>query len=203
MKAAAKQFAQRLLRPQDRIAVVGFNQTTFWLTRFTNDFNAAAGAVDRVKPIGETHLYDTRDRDAVRAAEDARPPRARRPHRRRRPGIEVQARPPRALRALRRRAGLSDHQEQDAVAADALRRRLPRGAQARGHRPRHRRDVLHHPEGERAARPSTAGSPQELRQQYQLVFYSAADGRPIKWHALDDRLARPASSCAFRKGYFP
>lgn len=59
VKAAAKQFAQRLLRPQDRIAVVGFNQRTFWLTPFTNDFNAAAASVDRVKPSGETHLYDT------------------------------------------------------------------------------------------------------------------------------------------------
>lgn len=59
VKQAAKQFAQRLLRPQDRIAVVGFNQKTFWLTPFTNDFNAAAASVDRVKPIGETHLFDT------------------------------------------------------------------------------------------------------------------------------------------------
>ncbi len=59
VKAAAKQFAQRLLRPQDRIAVVGFNQSSFWLTPFTNDFNAAAASVDRVKPSGETHLYDT------------------------------------------------------------------------------------------------------------------------------------------------
>ena len=59
VKAAAKQFARALLRPQDRIAVVGFNQKTFWLTGFTNDWNAAAAAVDRVKPIGETHLYDS------------------------------------------------------------------------------------------------------------------------------------------------
>jgi Ca-activated chloride channel family protein len=59
VKAAAKQFAQRLLRPQDRIAVVGFNQRLFWLTPFTNDFNAAAASVDRVKPSGETHLYDS------------------------------------------------------------------------------------------------------------------------------------------------
>ncbi|MEA2237564.1 MAG: Ca-activated chloride channel [Thermoanaerobaculia bacterium] len=59
VKMAARQFAQKLLRPQDRIAVVGFNQTTFWLTPFTNDFNAAAASVDRVKPSGETHLYDT------------------------------------------------------------------------------------------------------------------------------------------------
>jgi Ca-activated chloride channel family protein len=59
VKAAAKQFAQRLLRPNDRIAVVGFNQTLFWLTGFTNDYNAVAAAVDRVKPAGETHLYDS------------------------------------------------------------------------------------------------------------------------------------------------
>lgn len=59
VKAAAKQFARALLRPQDRIAVVGFNQTTFWLTGYTNDWNGVAQAVDRVKPIGETHLYDS------------------------------------------------------------------------------------------------------------------------------------------------
>src|SRR5205085_3359386 len=59
VKAAAKQFAQRLLRPNDRIALVGFNDRVFWLTPFTNDFNAVAQAIDRVKPGGETHLYDT------------------------------------------------------------------------------------------------------------------------------------------------
>jgi Ca-activated chloride channel family protein len=59
VKAAAKQFAQRLLTPRDRMAVVGFNQSTFWLTGFTNDFNAASAAVDRIKPQGETHLYDS------------------------------------------------------------------------------------------------------------------------------------------------
>jgi len=59
VKAAAKNFARALLRPQDRIAVVGFNQRTFWLTPYTNDWNAAAQAVDRVQPIGETHLYDS------------------------------------------------------------------------------------------------------------------------------------------------
>lgn len=59
VKAAAKQFARSLLRPQDRIAVVGFHQRTFWLTGYTNDWNSAAEAVDRVQPIGETHLYDS------------------------------------------------------------------------------------------------------------------------------------------------
>lgn len=59
VKEAARQFAKTLLRPQDRIAVVGFNQRTFWLTDFTNNFEAAAASVDRIKPVGETHLYDT------------------------------------------------------------------------------------------------------------------------------------------------
>ncbi|HKR67185.1 MAG TPA: VWA domain-containing protein [Thermoanaerobaculia bacterium] len=59
VKSAAKQFARALLRPQDRLAVVGFNQRTFWLTGYTNDWNAVAQAVDRVQPIGETHLYDS------------------------------------------------------------------------------------------------------------------------------------------------
>ena len=59
VKAAAKQFAQALLRPNDRIAIVGFNQTLFWLTPWTNDFDLASRAIDRVKPGGETHLYDS------------------------------------------------------------------------------------------------------------------------------------------------
>lgn len=59
VKAAAKQFARALLRPQDRLAVAGFNQKTFWLTGYTNDWNQVAQAVDRVQPIGETHLYDS------------------------------------------------------------------------------------------------------------------------------------------------
>jgi Ca-activated chloride channel family protein len=59
VKAAARQFARELLRPQDRLAVVGFNQRTFWLTGYTNDWNQVAEAVDRVQPFGETHLYDS------------------------------------------------------------------------------------------------------------------------------------------------
>ncbi len=59
VKAAARQFAQQLLRPQDRLAVVGFKQRAFWLTGWTNDWNAAAQAVDRIQPSGETHLYDS------------------------------------------------------------------------------------------------------------------------------------------------
>jgi Ca-activated chloride channel family protein len=59
VKAAAKQFARTLLRPQDRLALAGFNERTFWLTDYTNDWNRVAQAVDVVKPIGETHLYDS------------------------------------------------------------------------------------------------------------------------------------------------
>jgi VWFA-related protein len=59
VKAAARQFARALLRPQDRLAVVGFNQKTFWMTGYTNDWNSVAQVVDRVQPVGETHLYDS------------------------------------------------------------------------------------------------------------------------------------------------
>ncbi|MFZ2490337.1 MAG: VWA domain-containing protein [Thermoanaerobaculia bacterium] len=59
VKEAAKQFAKSILRRQDRIAVVGFHQRTFWLTGYTNDWNSVAQAVDRVQPIGETHLFDS------------------------------------------------------------------------------------------------------------------------------------------------
>ncbi len=58
VKAAAKDFARTLLRPRT-IAVVGFNQRLFWLTGFTNDYAAAAAAVDSIQPAGETHLYDS------------------------------------------------------------------------------------------------------------------------------------------------
>ena len=59
VKAAARQFARELLRPQDRLAVVGFHQRTFWMTGYTNDWNRVAEAVDRMQPIGQTHLYDS------------------------------------------------------------------------------------------------------------------------------------------------
>ncbi len=39
--------------------MVGFNQKTFWMTGYTNDWNSVGQVVDRVKPIGETHLYDS------------------------------------------------------------------------------------------------------------------------------------------------
>jgi Ca-activated chloride channel family protein len=59
VKAAATRFARELLRPQDRIAVVGFNQRTWWLTGFTNDWDEVARAVDHIRTGGPTHLYDS------------------------------------------------------------------------------------------------------------------------------------------------
>lgn len=59
VRNAAKQFAQALIRPTDRIAVVAFNQQVYWLTPFTNDPQVVARAVDRIQSRGETHLYDT------------------------------------------------------------------------------------------------------------------------------------------------
>jgi VWFA-related protein len=59
VRNAAKQFAQALIRPTDRIAVVAFNQRTYWLTPFTHDPQIVAQAVDRIQSRGETHLYDT------------------------------------------------------------------------------------------------------------------------------------------------
>jgi Ca-activated chloride channel family protein len=59
VKAAAREFAQKLLRPQDRIAVVGFNQRTFWLAGYTSDAEVVGRAVERLKPMGQTHLYDS------------------------------------------------------------------------------------------------------------------------------------------------
>ncbi len=59
VKAAARELARELLRPQDRMAVVGFNQRTFWLTGYTNDSSVVAQAVDHIRPVGATHLYDS------------------------------------------------------------------------------------------------------------------------------------------------
>src|SRR5205085_10568874 len=59
VKAAARQFARDLLRPQDRLAVVGFSGRTFWLTSYTSDWELVARAVDRIRPGGPTHLYDS------------------------------------------------------------------------------------------------------------------------------------------------
>jgi VWFA-related protein len=58
LKQAAKEFARKVLRPGDQLAVVGFHQRTFWLTPFTSDLKQIDSAVDRLKTKGQTHLYD-------------------------------------------------------------------------------------------------------------------------------------------------
>lgn len=58
LKQAAKEFARKVLRPGDQLAVVGFHQRTFWLTPFTSDLKQIDSAVDRLKTMGQTHLYD-------------------------------------------------------------------------------------------------------------------------------------------------
>lgn len=58
LQRAAKEFARSLIRPNDRIAVVGFHQRLFWLTGFTSDLEAVDRAIDGLEPIGQTHLYD-------------------------------------------------------------------------------------------------------------------------------------------------
>jgi VWFA-related protein len=60
VQAAARQFARELLQPGDRLAVVGFNQRTWWLTPgFTADQGQIAAAIGRVRTGGPTHLYDS------------------------------------------------------------------------------------------------------------------------------------------------
>lgn len=59
LKTAAKQFARKVLRPGDQLAVVGFHQRTFWLTPFTSDLAQIDRAIDRLKTMGQTHLYDS------------------------------------------------------------------------------------------------------------------------------------------------
>lgn len=59
LQRAAREFARSLIRPQDRIAVVGFHERLFWLTGFTSNLDAVDQAIDRLKPVGQTHLYDS------------------------------------------------------------------------------------------------------------------------------------------------
>lgn len=58
VKEAARQFARTMIRPQDRIAVVGFHQQLFWLTPFTSDVGRVDKSLDALKPRGQTHLYE-------------------------------------------------------------------------------------------------------------------------------------------------
>lgn len=58
IKEAARTFARSLIRPDDRLAVVAFNQRRIWLTGFTSDINQIGASLEMIKPIGQTHLYD-------------------------------------------------------------------------------------------------------------------------------------------------
>jgi Ca-activated chloride channel family protein len=200
VKLAAKQFAQRLLTPKDRIAVVGFNQTAFWLTGFTNDFNAAAAAVDRIKPAGETHLYDT----AIEML------------------YELQKRPGRHALVI-----LTDGVDQGSafkldhlvhyaryagvpvypIVKNKILTRLMRFGV--GYLQARRLTALAHDTGatyfiirrEGELPDVYAKIAQELRQQYQLVFYSDPASTD-EWHALGIESAS-GQQIRIPKGYFP
>lgn len=58
VRQAAKEFARALIHGRDSMAVVGFHERTFWLTGFTNNIAQIDAAVDRLRPLGRTHLYD-------------------------------------------------------------------------------------------------------------------------------------------------
>lgn len=58
VKRAAREFVRSTVRPNDRVAVVGFHQRTFWLTGFTSDIAAVDAALENLAPLGRTHLYD-------------------------------------------------------------------------------------------------------------------------------------------------
>ena len=58
VKQAAKEFARVLLHGRDEMAVVGFHERVFWLTPFTNQIPQLDAAIDRIRPMGRTHLYD-------------------------------------------------------------------------------------------------------------------------------------------------
>lgn len=58
VKQAASDFARSVIRKNDRIAVVAFRERRLWLTPFTSDMNAVDRAVEKLQPMGQTHLYD-------------------------------------------------------------------------------------------------------------------------------------------------
>ena len=59
VRRTAKEFVRAVMGPGDRIAVVGFNQWTFWLTGFTSDVGAIDRSLDKLSARGQTHLYDS------------------------------------------------------------------------------------------------------------------------------------------------
>ena len=199
VKAAAKQFARALLRPQDRLAVVGFNQKHVLAHRLHERLEQrGAGGRSREADRRDASLRQ-RHRDAVRAAEDARPPRAGRAHRRRRSGQPLQARSPRALRALRRRAGLSGREEQVALALDEARRRTPAGAPPRRTSPT---TPARRTSSSRASASSAASTPASPRSCASSTSSSSTPSRT--WPTSGDRCrsCRAGHNCG-RRGVFP
>lgn len=58
VKRAAVGFARTILGGGNRIAVVAFRERTIWLTGFTSDIATVERALENLKPLGQTHLYD-------------------------------------------------------------------------------------------------------------------------------------------------
>jgi Ca-activated chloride channel family protein len=58
VKRAAAGFARSILGGGNRIAVVAFRERTIWLTGFTGDITVVERALENLKPLGQTHLYD-------------------------------------------------------------------------------------------------------------------------------------------------
>lgn len=58
VKKAAKDFARLIVGPSQKVAVVGFAQHLFWMTGYTSDLAEVDRAVEQLRPRGQTHLYD-------------------------------------------------------------------------------------------------------------------------------------------------
>lgn len=59
IQKAAVEFARSILAPGNaKIAIIAFNQRTYWLTGFTSNMEAIERAVAQLRPVGRTHLYD-------------------------------------------------------------------------------------------------------------------------------------------------
>ena len=200
VKQAAREFAQKLLRPQDRIAVVGFNDHLFWLTPYTNDFNEVARVVDLVKPQSETHLYDSAiemlyelqkqpGRHALVVLTDGVDQGSKFKldhlvHYARYAGVPLYpiVKNKMLTRLMRFGVGYLEARRLEGIARDT-------GA------------TYFIIRGERELPAVYARLAQELRQQYQLVFYSDSSGQDA-WHALAIT-SSGGQSLRIPKGYFP
>ena len=57
-RAAIDQFIVKLLRPEDEFAIVGFNHQHQVLTPWTSERASAAAALEPLRPVGSTAMYD-------------------------------------------------------------------------------------------------------------------------------------------------